>query len=57
MEVTTILRLTNSRLKPENASGYEPGWHAFQDLLEAHLNRKELPVCGMRYGEVQEEYA
>lgn len=53
---TTILRMTNSRLKPEDATGYAPGWHAFLDRLEAYLNRSELPVWGKRYGEVQAEY-
>jgi uncharacterized protein YndB with AHSA1/START domain len=53
---STILRLTNSRLKPEDAGGYAPGWHAFLDRMEAHLNRHELPVWGQRYGEVQEQY-
>lgn len=53
----TILLMTNSRLKPEDAHGYAPGWHAFLDRFEASLNKEELPEWGKRYGEVQAEYA
>lgn len=54
---STILRMTNSRLKPEDAHGYAPGWHAFLDRLAASMNKEELPVWGKRYGEVQEAYS
>ncbi len=53
----TILRLKNSRLRPEDAGGYAPGWHAFLDRLEAQLAGEQLPEWGKRYGEVMAQYA
>lgn len=53
----TILHLTNSRLKPSDASGYAPGWHAFLDRLDAYLDQDVLPDWGKRYSEVQSAYA
>lgn len=53
----TLLHLTNSRLKPSDARGYAPGWHAFLDRLESHLEGTSPPEWGKRYGEVQHAYA
>jgi uncharacterized protein YndB with AHSA1/START domain len=52
----TFLRLINSRLRPEDAGGYAPGWHAFLDRLEAQLTGEQLPDWGIRYGKVRGNY-
>jgi uncharacterized protein YndB with AHSA1/START domain len=53
----TLLRVINKGLNISDARGYAPGWHAFLDRFEAHLNGKSLPEWSKRYAGVQSIYA
>jgi uncharacterized protein YndB with AHSA1/START domain len=52
----TVLRMTHSGFKPQHASGYLPGEHAYLDRLEAHLSGAEPPAWRHRYAELAPSY-
>jgi uncharacterized protein YndB with AHSA1/START domain len=53
----TLLTLTHSRLTKTTSLSFAPGWHAYLDRLEAHLNNEELPDWMHRFGEVKDLYS
>jgi uncharacterized protein YndB with AHSA1/START domain len=53
----TFLFLTHSRLTKPTSLNFAPGWHAYLDRLEAHLNNEELPDWIRRLGEVKGMYS
>jgi uncharacterized protein YndB with AHSA1/START domain len=52
----TVLTFVHRGLGVRNARGFLPGWHAFLDLLAAHLADATLPNWGERYEAVAPAY-
>jgi uncharacterized protein YndB with AHSA1/START domain len=52
----TLLRLTHRGLRPDDASGFASGTHAFLDRLEALLSDEDLPSWPQRFAEVEHLY-
>ncbi len=52
----TILKLIHRWLSIHNAGGFIPGWHAYLDRLEAHLDDREIPDWQQRFGELHPLY-
>jgi uncharacterized protein YndB with AHSA1/START domain len=53
----TLLTLAHSHLTRPTSLRFAPGWHAYLDRLEAHLNKEVPPDWMQRFAEVKELYA
>jgi uncharacterized protein YndB with AHSA1/START domain len=53
---STLLKLTHRWLSVRNASGFNPGWHAYLDRLAAQLAGDAVPDWEARYGELMPAY-
>lgn len=52
----TLLVLDHRSLPSSSATGYAAGWHAHLDLLDAHVNDREIGTWQQRFNELIEDY-